>query len=71
MPTGQSSFLEASVTASPTSTTNIFEIPSHQFSAGEKVIVVSQTGDLPENIEDNTAEYVEILIIGLPIICPK
>jgi len=58
MPTGQSSFLQSSVTTAPTSTTNIFEIGSHNFTAGEKVIVVSENGDLPENIETDQVYYV-------------
>ena len=58
MPTGQSSFLEYSVTNEPDKLSNTFTIGTHQFTTGEKVIVTSETGDLPENIETDVVYYV-------------
>ena len=58
MPTGQSSRLEYSVTDVPDKLSNNFTIGTHQFTTGEKVIVTSETGDLPESIETDVVYYV-------------
>ena len=50
-----SSFKEYSVTGSPSS--NKFTIGSHTIQTGEKVIILSDDGDLPENIVENTVYY--------------
>jgi microcystin-dependent protein len=44
-----------SVTGSPSS--NIFTIGNHTIQTGEKVIIISEVGDLPENINPNTVYY--------------
>ena len=44
-----------SVTSGPTS--NIFTIGTHTIQTGEKVIILSDVGDLPENIVENTVYY--------------
>ena len=36
---------------------NVFTLPTHNLSTGEKVIILSDDGDLPENIVDNTVYY--------------
>ncbi len=43
----------------PTSepTNSIFTIPNHNIQTGEKVRVISEDGDLPENVVDNTVYY--------------
>ncbi len=50
-----SSVKEYSVTGSPSS--NNFTIGSHNIKTGEKVIILSDIGDLPENIVENTVYY--------------
>jgi hypothetical protein len=50
-----SSVKEYVVTASPSS--NNFTIGSHTIQTGEKVIILSDDGDLPENIVENTVYY--------------
>jgi hypothetical protein len=37
---------------------NIFTLPTHNLNTGEKVIILSDDGDLPENIVENTVYYV-------------
>ena len=37
---------------------NIFTLGTHGFNTGEKVIILSDDGDLPENIVENTTYYV-------------
>jgi len=55
MPSGASSFEEYSVTSGPSS--NIFTIGTHNLTTGEKVIIISDDGDLPENLRTNTVYY--------------
>ena len=50
-----SSVKEYSVTGSPSS--NIFTLGTHTIETGEKVIILSDDGDLPENIVENTVYY--------------
>ena len=50
-----SSVKEYVVTSGPTS--NIFTIGSHTIETGEKVIILSDVGDLPQNIEENIVYY--------------
>ena len=50
-----SSVKEYVVTGSPSS--NIFTLPTHNLNTGEKVIILSDDGDLPENIVENTVYY--------------
>ena len=50
-----SSVKEYTVTGSPSS--NIFTLPTHNLNTGEKVIILSDDGDLPENIVENTVYY--------------
>jgi len=50
-----SSVKEYAVTGSPSS--NIFTLPTHNLNTGEKVIILSDDGDLPENIVENTVYY--------------
>ena len=50
-----SSVKEYSVTGSPSS--NIFTLGTHNIQTGEKVIILSDDGDLPENIVENTVYY--------------
>ena len=50
-----SSVKEHTVTSGPTS--NIFTIGTHNIQTGEKVIILSDDGDLPENIVENTVYY--------------
>ena len=38
-------------------TSNIFTLGTHNLNTGEKVIILSDNGDLPENIVDNTVYY--------------
>jgi cytoskeletal protein CcmA (bactofilin family) len=51
-----SSVKEYVVTGSPSSSNN-FTIGSHTIQTGEKVIILSDDGDLPENIVENTVYY--------------
>ena len=53
--TSLSSFKEYTVT--PTGSGNNFSAGSHDIESGEKVIMISDDGDLPENIEDNRVYY--------------
>ncbi len=50
-----SSVKEYTVTSGPSS--NIFTIGTHNIQTGEKVIILSDDGDLPENIVENTVYY--------------
>jgi hypothetical protein len=50
-----SSVKEYTVTGSPSS--NIFTLPTHNLNTGEKIIILSDDGDLPENIVENTVYY--------------
>jgi hypothetical protein len=50
-----SSVKEHTVTSGPSS--NIFTIGTHNIQTGEKVIILSDDGDLPENIVENTVYY--------------
>ena len=52
-----SSVKEYSVSGAPDST-HKFTIGTHNLSTGEKVIILSDDGDLPENIVENTVYYV-------------
>jgi len=56
MPSGASSFEEYSVDAP---TNNIFALSSgtHNLTTGEKVIIISDDGDLPENLRTNTVYF--------------
>ena len=58
MPDGSSSEISYSVVTPPISTTNTFAIGSHNLTTGEKVIIVSSDGDLPENLSEDTVYYV-------------
>ena len=40
--------------ASAPDLSNIFTLPTHAIQTGEKVIILSDDGDLPENIVENT-----------------
>jgi len=53
--TSLSSFKEYSAT--PTGSNNEFSLGSHNISTGEKVIMISDDGDLPENIEESRVYY--------------
>ena len=53
-----SSELSYTVTGFPSGSSNNFTIGNNSLITGEKVIVISDDGDLPENIEDNTVYYV-------------
>ena len=55
MSDGSSSFKEYPVTSGPS--LNIFTIGTHSLSTGEKVIIISDDGDLPENLRTNTVYY--------------
>ena len=55
MSDGSSSFKEYPVTSGPSS--NIFTIGTHSLATGEKVIIISDDGDLPENLRTNTVYY--------------
>jgi len=50
-----SSVKQYSVTSGPSS--NVFTVPTHTIQTGEKVIILSDDGDLPENIIENTVYY--------------
>ena len=56
MTDGSSSFKEYPVTSGPSS--NIFTTGTHSLTTGEKVIIISDDGDLPENLRTNTVYYV-------------
>ena len=51
-----SSFKEYPVTSGPSS--NTFTLGTHSLEDGEKVIIISDDGDLPENLKTNTVYYV-------------
>ena len=55
MSDGSSSFKEYPVTSGPSS--NTFTIGTHSLNTGEKVIIISDDGDLPENLVTNTVYY--------------
>ncbi|AGH31752.1 hypothetical protein SWZG_00246 [Synechococcus phage S-SKS1] len=55
MSDGSSSFKEYPVTSGPSS--NIFTTGTHGIVTGEKVIIISDDGDLPENLRTNTVYY--------------
>ena len=55
MSDGSSSFKEYPVTSGPSS--NIFTIGTHGIVTGEKVIIISDDGDLSENLKTNTVYY--------------
>ena len=50
-----SSFKEYPVTSGPSS--NTFTLGTHSLATGEKVIIISDDGDLPENLRTNTVYY--------------
>ena len=51
------------VTSGPTG--NTFTIGEHKLITGEKVRIISDSGDLPENLEENTV-YFAIVVAGSP-----
>ena len=51
------------VTAGPTN--NVFTIGAHQLQTGEKVRILSDSADLPENLEESTI-YFAIVVAGSP-----
>ena len=51
------------VTAGPTN--NVFTIGAHQLQTGEKIRILSDSADLPENLEENTI-YFAIVVAGSP-----
>ena len=55
MSDGSSSFKEYPVTSGPT--VNAFTIGTHEIVTGEKVIIISDDGDLSENLKTNTVYY--------------
>jgi len=63
MSDGSSSFKEYPVTSGPTA--NAFTIGTHSLNTGEKVIIISDDGDLPENLITNTVYYAIVQIIRL------
>ncbi len=58
-----SSIKEYKVSSGPTN--NTFVIGEHKLSTGEKIRILSDNADLPENLEDNTI-YFAIVIAGSP-----
>ena len=58
MPDGSSSEVAYSVVTPPISTTNTFDIGSHNLTTGEKVVIASSDGDLSENLDEDTIYYV-------------
>ena len=58
MPDGSSSLKSYSVTTPPSASSNSFTIGTNSLSTGEKVIVISDDGDLPENIENDVVYYI-------------
>ena len=58
MEDGSSSFKSYTVTDEPDENSNSFFIGSNNLVTGEKVIIVSDDGDLPENLETNTVYYI-------------
>ena len=56
MPLGNSSFTESTISSGPT--LNEFTTSTnHKLLTGEKVVMISDDGDLPENIRTNTVYY--------------
>ena len=53
-----SSFKSYPVTTAPSSSSNNFTIGNHSFATGEKVIIISDDADLPENLETDEVYYV-------------
>ena len=51
-----SSVKQYSVTSGPDGS-NVFTLPTHNLNTGEKIIILSDNGDLPENIVENTIYY--------------
>jgi len=58
MEDGSSSFKSYSVTSEPDENSNSFFIGVNDLKIGEKVIIISDDGDLPENLETNRVYYV-------------
>tara|TARA_S200000501_G_scaffold94295_1_gene87595 strand:+ start:8143 stop:13506 length:5364 start_codon:yes stop_codon:yes gene_type:complete len=58
MEDGSSSFKSYTVTDEPDENSNSFFIASNNLVTGEKVIIVSDDGDLPENLETNKVYYI-------------
>ena len=58
MEDGSSSFKSYTVTDEPDENSNSFFIGSNNLVTGEKVIIVSDDGDLPENLETNKVYYI-------------
>ena len=57
MPNGASSFEEYSVGAPSNNLFTVSNSGTHNLSTGEKVIITSDDGDLPENLRTNTVYY--------------
>lgn len=57
MPSGASSFEEYSVGAPAANTFTVSGGGTHNLTTGEKVIIISDDGDLPENLRTNTVYY--------------
>src|SRR6056300_268660 len=57
MPSGASSFEEYSVGSPVTNTFTVSGRGTHNLTTGEKVIIISDDGDLPENLRTNTVYY--------------
>ena len=57
MPSGASSFEEYSVGAPTTNTFTVSGGGTHNLTTGEKVVIISDDGDLPENLKTNTVYY--------------
>ena len=55
---GTTSFKSYPVTSTPDASTNAFTVGTHLLETGEKVIVVSDNGDYPENIETDVVYYI-------------
>ena len=60
MPSGASSFEEYSVDA-PSNNTFTLSSGTHNLTTGEKVIITSDDGDLPENLKTNTVYFAIVL----------
>jgi len=57
MPSGASSFEEYSVGAPSNNLFTVSNSGTHNLTTGEKVIIISDDGDLPENLRTNTVYY--------------
>ena len=55
---GTSSLKSYTVTSAPNASTNAFELGTHGLQTKEKVIVISDNGDYPENIETDVVYYI-------------